>query len=156
MRSPKFQVSSLSATFVRVTSNFDLIWKILGFFYQFHQSGPLLTTRSKVRVLSVSQRFLALNTFVKQEQITRKSIIKRILRKVSWMTTMKVVDWWSFFGFFGAIGATVLVISPKRIELEGCTCAQIKALEKWNCSIYADSLLCHCRRHHCRRQRLHH
>ena len=104
MRSPKFQVSSLSATFVRVTSNFDLIWKILGFFYQFHQSGPLLTTRSKVRVLSVSQRFLALNTFVKQEQITRKSIIELILRKDSWRTTMIVVV---FFGIFGAIDAMV-------------------------------------------------
>ena len=135
MRSPKFQVSSLSATFVRVTLNFDLIWKILVFFYQFHQSGPLLTTRSKVRVLSVSQRFLALNTFVKQEQITRKSIIELILRKDSWRTTMIVVV---FFGIFGAIDAMVWVISPERIELEGCACAQIKALEKWNCSIYPD------------------
>ena len=135
MRSPKFQVSSLSATFVRVTSNFDLIWKILGFFYQFHQWGPLLTTRSKVRVLSVSQRFLALNTFVKQEQITRKSIIELILRKDSWRTTMIVVV---FFGIFGAIDAMVWVISPERIELEGCACAQIEALEKWNCSIYPD------------------
>ena len=53
-------------------------------------------------------------------------------------------------------GATVLVISPKRIELEGSTCAQIKALEKWNCLIKAVSLLSPCRRHHCRRQRLHH
>ena len=57
-----------------------------------------------MRVLSVSQRFLALNTFEKQEQITRKSIIELILRKDSWRTTMNVVV---FFGIFGAIDAMV-------------------------------------------------
>ena len=86
-------------------------------------------TRSKVRVLSVSHRFLALNTFVKQERIITKSFIDCVLRKGSWMTTMKVVV---FFDIFGAIGATVLIITFERIELEGCACAQIEAFEKWN------------------------
>ena len=45
------------------------------------------------------------------------------------MTTMKVVV---FFDIFGAIGATVLIITFERIELEGCACAQIEAFEKWN------------------------
>ena len=36
------------------------------------------------------------------------------------------------FGIFYAIGTMVLLISPKPIELEGCACAQIKALEEWN------------------------
>ena len=39
---------------------------------------------------------------------------------------MKVVV---FFGIFDAIGAMVLLISSKQIELEGCACAQIEALE---------------------------
>ena len=88
-----------------------------------------------MRVLSVSQRFLALNTFVKQERIITKSFIERILRKVSRMTTMKVVV---IFVIFGAIDAMVLAITSERIELEGCACAQIEALEDWNGWIYPD------------------
>ena len=88
-----------------------------------------------MRVLSVSQRFLALNTFVKQERIITKSLIERIFRKVSWMTTIKVVV---IFVIFGAIVTMVLVITSERIELEGCACAQIEALEDWNGWIYAD------------------
>ena len=45
------------------------------------------------------------------------------------MTTMKVVV---FFDIFGAIGATVLIITFERIELEGCACAQIEAFEERN------------------------
>ena len=90
-----------------------------------------------MRVLSVSQRFLALNTFVKQERIITKSFIERILRKVSRMTTMKVVV---IFVIFGAIDAMVLVITSERIELEGCACAQIEALEEWNWWIYPDDV----------------
>ena len=90
-----------------------------------------------MRVLSVSQRFLALNTFVKQERIITKSFIERILRKVSRMTTMKVVV---IFVIFGAIDAMVLVITSERIELEGCACAQIEALEEWNGWIYPDDV----------------
>ena len=82
-----------------------------------------------MRVLSVSHRFLALNTFEKQERIITKSFIDCVLRKGSWMSTMKVVV---FFDIFGAIGATVLIITFKSLELEGCTCAQIEALEKRN------------------------
>ena len=37
-----------------------------------------------------------------------------------------------FFGIFYAIGAMVLLVSSKSIELEGCACAQINALEGWN------------------------
>ena len=37
-----------------------------------------------------------------------------------------------FFGIFYAIGAMVLLISPKSIELESCACIQIKALEGRN------------------------
>ena len=48
----------------------------------------------------------------------------------SWLeVTMKEVV---FFGIFYAIGAMVLLISPKPIELESCACIQIKALEGWN------------------------
>ena len=78
-------------------------------------------------LLSVSQRLLALNTFAKQERIITKSFIERILRKVSQMTTMKVVV---TFGIFGTIFAMVLLISPERIELESCACAQIEALDE--------------------------
>ena len=77
------------------------------------------------RSLSGSQRFLALNTFVKQERIITKSFIERILRKVSRMTSMEVVV---ILVIFGANGATVLVITSERIELESCACAQIEAL----------------------------
>ena len=63
------------------------------------------------------------------EQILTKSIIERILRILSQMTTMEEVV---IFGLFGAIDATVLVITSKQIELEGCACAQIEAFEKWN------------------------
>ena len=78
-----------------------------------------------MRVLSVSQRFLAINTFVKQERIITKSFIERILRKVSRMASMEVVV---FLVISGANGATVLFITSERIELESCACAQIKAL----------------------------
>ena len=45
----------------------------------------------------------------------------------SWLEViMKVVV---FFCIFDAIGAMVLLISSKQIELEGCACAQIEALE---------------------------
>ena len=44
----------------------------------------------------------------------------------------------NFCPYFSQNCAMVLLISPERIELEGCACAQIKALEKWNCSIYPD------------------
>ena len=75
--------------------------------------------------VSVSQHVIALNTFVKHEQILTNSIIERILRIVSQMTTMKEVV---IFGLFGAIDATVFVITSEQIELEGCACAQIEAL----------------------------
>ena len=80
-------------------------------------SCSLLTTRLKVRVLSVSQRFLSLNTFVKRERIITKSFIDRVLRKGSWMKVMV------FFDIFGEIGAMVLIITFEQIELEGCACA---------------------------------
>ena len=83
-------------------------------------------------LLSVSKHFLALLTFVKQDQTITKSFI---LRKVRLMTTMKVVV---IFGIFDAIGAMVQLIFPKRIELEGCACAQIKALEERNSSLHPD------------------
>ena len=86
-------------------------------------------TRSKVRALSVSHRFLNLNTFVKQERIITKSFIDCVLRKGRLMTTLKVVV---FFDIFDAIGATVLIITFERIGLEGCACTQIEAFEKWN------------------------
>ena len=44
----------------------------------------------------------------KQERIITKSFIDCVLRKGSWMTTMKVVV---FLDIFGAIGATVLIIT---------------------------------------------
>ena len=43
------------------------------------------------------------------------------------MTTMKVVV---FFDIFGAIGATVLIITFELIELESCACTQINTLEE--------------------------
>ena len=92
-------------------------------------------TMSKVTV-SVSQQFIALNTFVKYEQILTNSIIERILRIVSLMTTMKEVV---IFCLFGAIDATVLVITSKQIELEGCACAQIEALGERNGLINPDN-----------------
>ena len=93
------------------------------------------STKHQVKLQSVSQRFLALNTFVKQEQIITKSLIKCIFRKVGRMTTMKVVV---IFVIFGAIDTMVLVITSERIELEGCACAQIEALKDWNGWIYPD------------------
>ena len=51
------------------------------------------------------------------------------------MTTMKVVV---FFDIFGAIGATVLIITFERIELEGCACAHTKSLGEQNGSINPD------------------
>ena len=53
------------------------------------------------------------------------------------MTTKGVV----FFGVFDAIDAMVLLLSPEQIELEGCACTQIKALEEWNGLIYPDNAL---------------
>ena len=84
------------------------------------------TARLKMTLLSVSQRFLALSIFVKQDQTMTKSFIERILRKLSQMTTIKVV---LIFAIFEAICAMVLLISLKRIELESCACAQIEAHE---------------------------
>ena len=52
------------------------------------------------------------------------------------MTTMKEVV---IFGLFGAIDATVLVITSKQIELEGCACAQIEALGERNGLINPDN-----------------
>ena len=86
-------------------------------------------------LLSVSQRFLPLSTFVKQGRIIAKSFIERILRKVSQMNMVKVVV---IFGIFGAIDAMVLPISPKRIALGSCACAQIEALEEGNRWIHPD------------------
>ena len=93
------------------------------------------TARLKMTLLSVSQRFLALSIFVKQDQTMTKSFIERILRKLSQMTTIKVV---LIFAIFEAICAMVLLISPERIELESCACAQIEALEEWNRWLYPD------------------
>ena len=86
-------------------------------------------------LLNVSQRFLPLSTFVKQGRIIAKSFIERILRKVSQMNTVKVVV---IFDIFGAIDAMVPPISPKRIALGSCACAQIEALEEWNRWLYPD------------------
>ena len=83
-------------------------------------------------LISAFKCFLALNTFAKQDQTKTKSFI---LRKVSQTTTMKVVV---IFGIFDAIGAMVPLISPERIELEYCACAQIKALEKRNWWLHPD------------------
>ena len=88
-----------------------------------------------MNVLSVFQKFFALNTLVKHEQIITKSIIDRILRRSSWMTTMKEVV---IFGLFGAVYATVSVITSERIELGGCACAHTKALGEQNGSINPD------------------
>ena len=57
-----------------------------------------------MRVLSVSHRLFAPKAFIKQEQITRKSFIMRILRKVSQKGVV-------FFGIFYAIDAMVLLLS---------------------------------------------
>ena len=54
------------------------------------------------------------------EQILTNSIIERILRIVSQMTTMEEMV---IFGLFGANDATVFVITSEQIELEGCVCA---------------------------------
>ena len=42
----------------------------------------------------------------------------------------------AFIAIFSQTGAMVLLISPKQIELESCTCAQIKALEERNNWLY--------------------
>ena len=44
---------------------------------------------------------------------------------------------WPFLAFF-LIGVMVLILSPKRIELESCACAKIEALEKGNKWFYLD------------------
>ena len=64
-----------------------------------------------------------------------KSLIERIFRKTSRMTTIKVVV---IFVIFGAIDTMVLVITSERIELEGCACAHTKALGELNGSINPD------------------
>ena len=46
---------------------------------------------------------------------------------------MKVVV---IFAIFGTSCAMVLLISPERVELESCACAQIDALEEYNGWIY--------------------
>jgi len=43
-----------------------------------------------------------------------------------------------FFAIFSKIGGMALFISPERIELESCVCAQIKALEEGNRWLYPD------------------
>ena len=40
-----------------------------------------------------------------------------------------------------AIDAMVLLLSSEQIELEGCACTQIEALEEWNGLIYPDNAL---------------
>ena len=50
----------------------------------FYVTMPVPTNRLIMRVLSVFQQFLALYAFVKQDQITRKSFVELILRKVRW------------------------------------------------------------------------
>ena len=42
------------------------------------------------------------------------------------------------FGIFDIIGAMDLLISPEQIELEGCACANIKALKERNGRLYPD------------------
>ena len=44
----------------------------------------------------------------------------------------------AFFAIFSQIGAMGLLLSPKRIKLESCACAQIKALEQANRWFYLD------------------
>ena len=44
----------------------------------------------------------------------------------------------AIFALFSEIGAMVLLITPERIELESCACAQIEALEKGNRWLYPD------------------
>ena len=90
-------------------------------------------TNHQVTLLSVSQRFMALNSFVKQERIITKSLIEQIFRKVSRMTNMKVVV---IFVIFGAIDTMVII--SERIELEGCACTQIEALKDWNGWVYPE------------------
>ena len=44
----------------------------------------------------------------------------------------------AFFALFSQIGTMVLLRSPKRFELESCTCTQIEALEEGNRWFYLD------------------
>ena len=44
----------------------------------------------------------------------------------------------AFLPFFSQIGAIVLQISLKRIELESCACTQINALEEGSVWFYPD------------------
>ena len=44
----------------------------------------------------------------------------------------------AFFAFFSQIGAMVVLTSSEKIGLESCACAQIEALEEWNCWFYPD------------------
>ena len=44
----------------------------------------------------------------------------------------------AFFPFFPQIGAMVLPISPERIKLGSCACAQIEELEEGNGWFYPD------------------
>ena len=43
-----------------------------------------------------------------------------------------------FLALVSQIGVMVLLISPERIKLERCVCAQIKALEEGNRQLYLD------------------
>ena len=61
-----------------------------------------------------------LNMHWQSSKILRRRIVKGYC-------IMKVVV---FFGIFGTICAMVLLISPERIELESCACAQIEALDE--------------------------
>ena len=44
----------------------------------------------------------------------------------------------AFFAIFSQIGAMGLLLSPKRIKLESCACAQNKAFEEGNWWLYPD------------------
>ena len=44
----------------------------------------------------------------------------------------------AFFACFSQFGAMVQLISPEQSELEGCACAQIKALDVGNWWLYLD------------------
>ena len=65
-------------------------WFIIRFLWSNHPPHPHV----KMRVLSVSQWFLSLSAFVKQNPITGKSFIQDVQRKIGWKWPWK---WWSFF-----------------------------------------------------------
>ena len=55
----------------------------------------------------------------------------------TWQTWSVMVV--AFLAIFSQIGVMVLLISPERIKLERCICAQIKALKK-NRQLYLDDV----------------